>query len=97
MQGRIGGSKDLPALMRGAALPIGHDATRGFYDSNRSLHIIGLQTRLDHQIDLSCRDKGIGIAICAIAHQAAVLRHTFESRSLSGRSDFGESGEQDRL
>ena len=97
MNAGIGGSQDLPPLMHGPALPVGHHSARGLDHGDRRLHIIGLQTRLDHQINLARRDQGIGIAIHAIAHQPCLGGHPVKGGAFLRRAHFGKCCEQNRL
>ena len=48
----------LAAVVARFALPVGHDAASGLDHSDRGLHVIGLQARLDHPDDARCASSG---------------------------------------
>ncbi len=58
-----------PPIMRRPAAPVGDQAARRLDHRNRRRHVIGLQPRLDHQIDAAGGDQRIAVAIHAIAGQ----------------------------
>ena len=89
--------EDLPALRGRASLPIGHNAARRLDHRNRGLHVIGLQARLDHQINLPGGDQRIGVAIGAITHEFCPPRHPAKGGALFGGADLGEGGHHDGL
>ena len=70
---------DLPALMRRTAAPVGQDAPCPFDDGNQGLHIEGFEAGFDHEIELSCGEKRIGVSVHAIAHEPDRLPDVVEN------------------
>ncbi len=87
---RIGRRQNAPAMMGRVSLPVGDRATGGLNNPDRPLHIIGIQSCLDHQIDLACGQQRIGITIHAIAHQIGLLGHRAETRRVPRLIRFRE-------
>ena len=80
-----------------AALPIGDNAPRRLNHGNRGGDVIGLQTRLNHQICLAQGDQTIGVAIHPITGQKYLIAHRFKGETLGDRADFWKSRKQPRL
>ena len=80
-----------------AALPIGDNAPRRLNHGNRGGDVIGLQTRLNHQICLPQGHQTIGVAIHPIARQKHLIAHCLEGETLRDRADFWKSRKEPRL
>ncbi len=53
MHGAAAGGNDIAALFRPRSVPAGHDAASLLDDRNQRRNVIGLQPRLDNQIDMA--------------------------------------------
>ena len=54
-------------------------------DRHQRLHVVGVQRRLDHDVDQSHREQAIGVAIAAPARQPRAVGHAVERGALARR------------
>ena len=70
---------DRAARFRPPAIPGRDDPARLLDDRNQRANVIGLQNRLDDEIDMAGGQQAIGIAIDAVAEELDLVLHGLEA------------------
>ncbi len=90
----VAGGDDGPAFRGVAAVPGGDDSARAFDDRDQGDYVVGVQRRLDHQVDMAGGQHAIGVAIAAIARQPRPGFDGLVTRPQVLGNEFGRSGHQ---
>ncbi len=98
VQRGIAAGDDRAALVAGAAAPIRDHAACRVDDRDQRLHVVGVQRRLDHDVDQPHGQQAIAVAVAAPAAQAHFVRDAIEGVvRLLGPEHAGVGGGEHRV